>query len=169
MGYVTYKKVPYTQVIHKKGLSAEGMFSNNLFYMDDSKKLKDILSNFKPKMLYISFGMNDLKKNPTEFYNIYKNNIEKVRQLCPNTKIALISITPINSSEFDSNKVDEFNKKIKQITNELGNDCYYIDIHSLLEDTKGKLKSEYDSGDGIHLKPAAYDVIINFYKKNLAG
>ena len=167
MGYVTYNKVPVTQVIHKKGLSAEGMFTNNLYYMDDYEGLEDILSNFKPKMLYVGFGMNDLKKSPSEFYEIYKKNIEKLRQLCPNTKIALISITPINSAEFEISKVDEFNVKIKQISQELGNDCFYINIHSLLEDSQGKLKDEYNSGDGIHIKPEAYDVILSYYKKYL--
>lgn len=167
MGYVTYDKVPVTQVIYKKGLSAEGMFNNNLYYMDDYKGLEDILSNFKPKMLYVGFGMNDLKKSSSEFYEEYKKNIEKLKQLCPNTKLALISITPINTAEFESSQVDEFNQKIKQISQELGDDCFYINIHSLLEDSDGKLKDEYNSGDGIHIKPEAYNVILSYYKKYL--
>lgn len=168
-GYVVYDKLPSTQVIHKKGMSAEGMFTTPMFYMDKQQRLDDILSDFKPKMLYIGFGMNDLKKTPQEFYSIYKKNLEKLKELCPNTQLVLVSITPINTTEYKNETVDEFNNKIKQIANELGKNCYYMNIHDLLSDSNGKLKSEYDSGDGIHLKPEAYDVILNFYKSHLNG
>lgn len=166
-GYVVYDKLPTTQVIHKKGLSAEGMFTTQMYYMGKQQRLEDILSNFKPKMLYISFGMNDLKKSPEEFYSVYKKNLEKVKQICPNTLLVLISITPINTASYKNETVNEFNKKIEQIANELGKNCYYMNIHELLSDSSGKLKSEYDSGDGIHLNPEAYDVILEFYKKQL--
>ncbi len=167
-GYFTYDKLSIHQTIFKKGMSADGMFSQKLNYLDGEGNLEDILNKYPPKILYIGFGMNDLRKTPEEFYTIYKENIKKIIEICPKAKIALVSITPINTDYSTNENIDSFNKKIKSIADEIGKTkCKYLDVNSLLKDSSGKLDSRYDSGDGMHLGSEGYDVLIEFYKKNL--
>lgn len=166
-GYVVYKKVPATNVIHLRGLAESEMFNQKMTYNNEKVDLEDILKKLKPDYLYIGFGMNDQKKSVEDFHDTYKQNIQKIMSISPDTKIVLVSITPINSDFSTNDKIDDFNISIKQIAEEIGKTkCGYINIHDELTDSKGKLNRNYDSGDGIHINQETYDVILDYIKNN---
>ena len=166
-GYVDYDKVSVSNVIHLRGLAGCNMFNQKMKYMGYDVDLEEKLDDLQPQYLYVGFGMNDLNNTVNYFYDTYKQNIEKIRQICPDTKIVLVSITPINSDISTNYNVDNFNLAIKRIANEIGEpSCFYLNIHDEFSDDDGKLKEEFDSGDGIHISTDAYDVILDFIINN---
>jgi len=165
-GYVAYEKIDEQQVVHLKGVSANGMFTEQFTYKDYKMYLEDALTAIEPKYLFIGFGMNDLYRTEEEFYAIYKKNIERIQKLIPDTTLVLMSVTPINSSISTNYQVGRLNSQIQRIVNEIGNNSQYVDINSVLADKNGKLSSEYDSGDGIHINGKAYDAIIEYLVEN---
>ncbi len=168
-GYVTYEKLPISQVIFLKGLSVEGMLTAQMYHIDQMGKSIDFLREIQPKYLYIGFGMNDLKRTPDEFIELYEERLQEIILACPNTIIGLVSIPPIvDTYSYDNETVNEFNRKIYDLVEEIGRDkCHYINIHNiLLNETGSKIDSKYGAGDGIHLNSNAYDVILDYIKNN---
>ena len=168
-GYVTYEKVPISQVIFLKGLSVEGMLTTQMYHIDKVGKSIDFLREIQPKYLYVGFGMNDLERTPEEFITLYEQHLQEIMLACPNTIIGLVSITPIiDTYKYDNETVNEFNRKIYELVEKIGRDkCHYINIHNiLLDETGSKINSEYGAGDGIHLNSNAYDVILDYIKNN---
>lgn len=166
-GYDVYNKLPKTQAIYKSGLAASKMFTSKFVYTDDDVDLTDTLKKLQPKILYVAFGMNDLNDTPENFYKTYKENILKIMDICPDTKLAIVSITPINNQQFTNQAVDNFNNIIKKIVSEINSDrCKYFNVHDYLSDSNGKLKDDYNAGDGTHLCPYAYDKLLDYIADN---
>ena len=75
-----------------------------------------------------------------------------------------MGITPVISySDFsDNSKIDTYNDALKQMAISMkseGSNVQYINVSKYLKDDQNGLKSEFTSGDGIHLSNSAYDYI----------
>lgn len=168
-GYSAYNKLPTHQLIFLKGLSAEYMFDTKMYHINQYDKLDVFLKDIQPKYVYVGFGMNDLSKTPYEFISMYEERIKKIRELCPKSVIGLVSITPVrDNGSITNKKVEAFNAEIKKLAQKIGEpQCYYINIHdSLLDEKREKVSTEYGAGDGVHLNASAYDVILDYIRKN---
>lgn len=168
-GYSTYNKLPINQIVFLKGLSAEYMFTTKMYYINQHDNLDVYLKSIQPKYVYVAFGMNDLSKTPEAFIEMYEERIMKIRQLCPDTTIGLVSVTPVlDHGNVTNEKVNDFNKQIKKLAEKIGEpDCYYINIHDeLLDSTGTKISKEYGAGDGMHLNSIAYDAILSYIKSH---
>jgi lysophospholipase L1-like esterase len=86
-----------------------------------------------------------------------------VRKLCPDADIYIMALTPVmKSCEYTDNKaIGGYNTALKSAV-EAENDegLMFIDAPDELYDKSGNLKSEYSSGDGMHLTGSAYDVLL---------
>lgn len=131
----------------------------------------DEITNRHPKKLFILLGINDIGKDIPDSviaYN-YAKIIRQVHAKSPVTKIYVQSILPVNPAHanfpqhYDKgehiprvNKMLEANAKTLNYT--------YINIAPLFLNAKKQLADKY-TFEGLHLKPAAYEIWVAYLKK----
>ena len=130
----------------------------------------------RPKYLFMSFGLNGaatkIKRGEDYFKGCYRTLIEKVREVSPDTKIILGSCYPV-AENMDMSRytitLDELNGAIATLngwTAELCAevDARYLNLCEVLTDEQGRLRLEYQVGDGHHLNVTAYMKILEYIR-----
>lgn len=134
------------------------------------KRLKDVTDR-QPSKLFILLGINDIGKDIPDavIADNYLKIVKEVHAKCPQTKIYVESILPLNPTmpnfpqHYDKEEhVLSVNKLLK--ANAQPGNYTFIDIFHLFVDDDGRLKSQY-SYEGLHLKPEAYVIWIDYLKK----
>lgn len=134
-------------------------------------RLDEVLSS-KPAKIFLMIGVNDIKRGtPNEYilYN-YKRIISKVKETSPRTKIYMQSVLPVTESvlvdiyaKIKNDKIRALNTGMKAIAEE--NKLVYVDLHNeVFADENGQLKRDLTT-DGLHLKPAAYILWVDYLRK----
>lgn len=126
----------------------------------------------KPEKIFIMIGINDLKIG-TAIDTITANQIkiiEKIQRLSPRTKIYMQSTLPVNEGMLASIYKRLNNVAIAKMNVALKLACKqkrvkYIDLQPLMIDENAELKQAL-STDGLHLKPEAYTIWVNYLKVN---
>lgn len=126
----------------------------------------------QPRKLFLLIGINDLSRGlpiPV-ILNNYRRILTYLRQNTAGTKIYVQSVLPLNEAvtqaAYLKNKKDSIiilNRGIRQIATEFG--LPYINLHPLFADNNGDLKKEL-TADGIHLRPPAYLLWVEYLRKN---
>ena len=134
------------------------------------RRLKDITDR-QPSKLFILCGINDIGKDIPDAViadNMLKI-VNRVHAACPQTKIYVQSVLPLNPTmpnfpqHYDKEEhVLAVNKLYK--ANAAAGNYTFIDIFPLFLDKDKRLDAQY-SYEGLHLKPAAYDIWVTFLKK----
>ena len=134
------------------------------------KRLKDITDR-SPSKVFILLGINDIGKDLPEVV-IAGNYLKIVREIhdkSPKTMIYVQSVLPVNPTlphfpqHYDKPEhVRALNKLLEAQAKE-GN-YTYIDIAHLFTDENGRLMSQY-TFEGLHLKPPAYVIWVNYLKE----
>jgi lysophospholipase L1-like esterase len=128
------------------------------------------IAKAKPKKLFLLIGINDLSRGlPKEvILNNYNRILTYLTTHTPKTKIYIQSVLPLyepyTKEAYLKNKKDSIlnlNVGIKQVAEKFK--LTYINLHEIFADENGDLKKEY-TADGIHLKPAAYVLWVQFLK-----
>jgi lysophospholipase L1-like esterase len=134
------------------------------------KRLKDITDR-RPSKLFILLGINDIGKDIPDVviaYN-YLKIVKEIHTKCPETKIYVQSILPVNSTlprfpqHYDKEDHILAVNKLLQANAQTGN-YTFVDIFHLFVDTNQRLDSRY-TYEGLHLKPEAYIVWAAYLKK----
>lgn len=124
-----------------------------------------------PKKLFLLIGINDLSRGlPKEvILNNYERIISYISSHSPKTRIFVQSVLPLNepltTAAYLKNKKDsilQLNLGIQAIA--ARHRLPYIDLHEIFADANGDLKREL-TADGIHLRPAAYIMWVDYLKK----
>lgn len=162
-GFSTYDRFPSEQVLAEGSVGARNIHDFSFTANGEKMDILDALSIKQPQYIFMSMGMNDLNMSESDqFVDDYTQNINDVFQTCPNATIIVMGITPLAyTSNFSTNeKIDKYNNALKDMANSMnqsGQNVYYIDVSKYLRDDDDYLKSDYSSGDGIHLAGGAYD------------
>lgn len=132
----------------------------------------------KPKRMFICFGLNgavgNIKKGAEYFKNCYRMLIDEIKKNSPSTEIFLASAFPV-AENMDMSRysvdVDTLNSYIATInawTREVANEYgfSYLDVAKPLTDTKGRLKKEFQVGDGHHLTSDAYRIVLEYMRNS---
>lgn len=129
-----------------------------------------------PKYIVFTFGLNgavqNIKKGADYYKACYRSLINSVLEASPKTKIILQSAPPIAKNMDVSNysvSLEELNRYIRQInawTLELAEEdgFGYLDSASVLCDSEGFLKNEFQNGDGHHLTYDAYKEMLYYIR-----
>jgi len=134
------------------------------------KRLKDITDR-KPSKLFILLGINDIGKDIPDavIADNYLKIVREVHTKCPETRIYVQSILPVNSTlprfpqHYDKEEhVLAVNKLLR--ANARPGDYTFVDIFHLFIDSNQRLDSRYTI-EGLHLKPEAYPIWVNYLKK----
>lgn len=149
-------------IVLNKGISGDVTY-------DIIDRLRDDVYDFMPDKVFLLIGINDIGNNIDNEQII--ENIDKIisdlKNNCPNTKIYLQSIYPVNNTsdkkidkkffKYRNNKdVIDINKKIKDMADD--KNITYIDIYSYLLDENDNLKLSYTK-EGLHLNEDGYEVV----------
>lgn len=165
-GYSVYRRLTENNVLAVGSIGARNVLDTQFAYDGKSMLLTDILKEKKPKYLFISLGMNDINLlSEEEYAETYKNNIKKILESTPSSKVIAMSITPIAATaEFTQNdKIDTYNEALRKMVYEMKNkSVFYIDAAQYLKNSQNELKPDFSSGDGIHLAGAAYDYLLSY-------
>lgn len=135
---------------------------------DEQIQLADALQRKQPEYLIITLGVNGISFLDEEsFTATYTALVEKVQETSPNTKIILNSIYPVaasykNLSSINNDKIDAANDWIYKIAENTG--TRFLNTNPILKGEDGFLPESSQSGDGLHLTPATYEVIIDYIR-----
>jgi len=134
------------------------------------KRLRDITDR-NPSKVFILLGINDIGKDIPDVV-IADNYLKIVREIhdkCPKTEIYVQSVLPVNPGlprfpqHYDKQEhILALNKLLASHAKE-GN-YTYIDIFHLFADAQGRLDSQY-TYEGLHLRPPAYTIWVDYLKK----
>jgi len=130
----------------------------------------------KPKYLVLTFGLNGatqkIKRGKDYYKECYLELINTVRSASPNTNIILQSCFPV-AENMDMSRysvtLDQLNLYIETIngwTLELCEEegLRYLNTNEVLTDKHGRLKLEFQVGDGHHLTREAYIKILEYIR-----
>jgi lysophospholipase L1-like esterase len=86
--------------------------------------------------------------------------------------VTAISIFPVNDQAKGVWPITGINAAIVQANSEIAaacarqKNCRFIDIHSRLRGQDGRLRSEFDAGDGLHISTVAYNLLKNTLRES---
>ena len=122
---------------------------------------------YQPEDIYLWMGMNDINVVSEESFVTYLENIaENLKKVSPDSRIHIVSITPIskghrwNSTCDGTNRINRYNAAAEKACTEKGF-ADWINVHDNLADSEGYLLSSYTSGDGLHIGTSAYKSVLN--------
>ena len=123
-----------------------------------------------PAYMVITLGIKNGVQYCSEesFKNYYTKLVVSVKEASPDTRIILQSVFPVSksfekeNSGISADKIKSANVWISEIAKDCG--VKFINTHSALQDSKGYLLSEYDSGDGLHLNIKGYAAVLNYIR-----
>lgn len=174
------------QVLHDSSGSAilnPETYEMKLVYNDSDAPLPfgEAIRKRKPKFLLLTFGLNGaaatVKRGKDYFFDCYLSLINTAKKASPQTVIILQSCFPV-AENMDMSRytvsVDGLNKKIKIINGWTLELCEneglpYLNTQEVLTDENGRLRYEYQAGDGHHLTTEAYVKIIKYIRTHGYG
>ena len=158
-----WKKVLNDSTVINRGIGGDNTYGV-------LKRLKDITDRY-PSKVFILIGINDIGKDIPDVViaDNYLKIVKEIHDKCPNTIIYVQSVLPVNPTlphfpqHYDKQEhILALNKLLASHAKE-GN-YTYVDISHLSADKDGRLNSQY-TYEGLHLKPPAYPIWVDYLKK----
>jgi lysophospholipase L1-like esterase len=153
------KYLPGSRILNR-GIGADVI--GNALPADDPrgvlKRLDSSIFDCSATDVFLMIGINDLNsgRTPDIMEEGYRELFQRIQQGAPRVRVHVQSVLPTRGSHAARNPaVLDTNKRLKRLAAEFGYD--FIDLHALLVDSQGQLKTEYTE-DGLHLTPPAYAV-----------
>jgi len=134
------------------------------------KRLKDVTDR-KPSKLFILLGINDIGKDIPDavIADNYLKIVKEIHTKCPETKIYVQSVLPVNATlprfpqHYDKEEHVLAVNKLLRANARIGNYTFIVIFH-LFVDSNQRLDSRYTI-EGLHLKPEAYPIWVDYLKK----
>lgn len=166
MGYSVYGRLSNDNVIATGSIGHRNLMETDFTYGSSVSKLTDIIKTKRPKYIFLSCGMNDIRMMKEEEYTAKcLENADEIFKACPGCKIILTAITPVASfSNFvDNETIDTYNEALrKAVFDSKKDDLFFINAAQYLKGSDNNLITEFQSGDGIHLSGTAYDYMLSY-------
>jgi len=131
--------------------------------------IAESIKDSEAEYVILTIGVNGADGFTEKQYKTYYNKLlDAINEASPNTKIIIQSVFPVTKWYSDQNKgitnkgIDRLNVWLKEIA--LERDLPYLDTQSVLKNTSGALKDEYENGDGVHMTKEAYTVILEYIR-----
>ncbi len=134
----------------------------------------EALARKKPRRILFCFGLNGVvakhRRGKEYFLSCYRLLLDAVRTNSEKTEIYLQSAFPVAenmdvstySVDVDTlnRYIDEINSWTQELASEYG--ATYLDTAEVLKDQAGRLRTEYQVGDGHHLTAEAYRKMLSY-------
>jgi lysophospholipase L1-like esterase len=158
-GFDVAKYLPGRRVLNR-GIGADVI--GNALPEDDPrgvlKRLDESVFDCAATDVFLMIGINDLGsgRTPDVMEQGYREILERIKGHAPSVRVHVQSLLPTRDKYAKHNaNVLDFNQRLQKLAKEFEYD--YLDIHKLVADEHGELRADY-TGDGLHLKEAAYKV-----------
>lgn len=131
----------------------------------DQITIKEAVTLKKPEYLVITLGVNGISfMDEDTFKPEYRNLVNMVKEVSPETKIICQSIFPVARSykslkSINNDKIRAANRWILEVAHETG--TKFLDTYSVMCDEEGWLPENHQNGDGLHPTPEAYTLELN--------
>jgi lysophospholipase L1-like esterase len=146
--------------------------TTSVIYSADEKKgaVSVAVEERKPQYVVITIGLENgvAHCSKEKFQEYYSKIIDALKSSSPETKIILQSVFPTSKKvskdtpSISNQKISTANSWIAELAQ--SKSVRYLNTASALTDSKGNLKSEYDSGDGIHLNSDGYTAVLDYIR-----
>lgn len=151
--------ISVSSVVTEKLLSAE----------TDGSYVSDMIKKAGLPYIYLWSGVHDVFSDMTseEYGEAVVETAERIREICPESMVIVLSNTPAAESKGGGDRIREFNDALKSAVKQCP-DKYivYLDIFSALSDTDGYLNDIYDRGDGANLSRAGCRKVLSVIEDN---
>lgn len=161
VGLVNYGYLKSENVFAQIGLTPASVLTTDI----DGTTVYTKAAGLNPDYICIMLGTNGLSYLSEDFMAEKMSEfIDGLRQTCPNAKIFLVSIPPV-TAEHESEKpekienITKYNEHISKLSEEKS--APFVNTFELLQDSDGYLAADYAENDGLHLKAAAYPVVLS--------
>jgi lysophospholipase L1-like esterase len=107
---------------------------------------------------FLLIGINDLGmgRKPAQLEAGYREMLRQVRERTPLVRLRVQSVLPTRGKYAKHNAdVLDFNARLRKLAEEF--DCQYVDLHKLMIDEHGELRSEL-TADGLHINEKGYEI-----------
>ena len=114
----------------------------------------DEVMRHHPHKIFIMIGINDLRfqqKNSRELMIQYEILLRKIVEKSQDTDVYLQSLLPVRGEM--NRAITEVNQALSELAD--GRRVHYVDIHSLMTDSKGELREDL-TFDGVHIRAIGY-------------
>jgi len=141
-----------------------------ILYPDNDTEItiREAVALKKPKMMVITLGVNGVSFMDEEYFKSeYTALVNGIKENSPDTKIILQSIYPVAAhyeylSSINNDKIAAANQWIIDIAEDTG--VRYLATSSALIGEDGFLPYDYQNGDGLHLQPTAFTIVLNYIR-----
>ena len=127
----------------------------------------------RPKYIVLNFGVNGIQtfgKNEKLYSTAYGKLIDAIHEASPDTVVLLQTVYPVaaNQASFGEGAatINGYIKRLNELLPDIAtaHNAYVVDTASVLIGNDGNLRSDYQTGDGIHLTTEAYVQILNYLR-----
>jgi len=106
--------------------------------------------------VFIMSGINNLAMGGRNFIPAYRKVVERVKEHYKSSQIFVHSLLPVLFPWISNDEIGKMNRQLEKMAEEKG--VFYLDIHSLFIDQKGKPIKDYLLDDGVHVSEKGYHV-----------
>ncbi|MFP3413763.1 GDSL-type esterase/lipase family protein [Bacillus sp. SIMBA_074] len=130
----------------------------------DAQKNIEQVVNQKPKNIFILLGLCNLSEAKESVITQYSQLIQKIKEKLPDTKINILSITPVTPERTQKEEryknINDFNEGFKVLAKK--EQVNFIDLSPIFKDNPDLYVK-----DGIHFKSEFYPIWLDYLKNQL--
>lgn len=145
-------------------LDEENIISGIGKAIGDAQENVEQVAKQKPENIFILLGLCNLTETKESAVTQYSQLIQKIKEKLPNTKINILSITPVTPERIQKEEryknINDFNEGFKMIAKK--EQVNFIDISPIFKD-----HPDLYIKDGIHFKPEFYPIWLEYLKNQL--
>lgn len=165
-GFCAYGYIPLEHNIAQGSLAMRNYTSYGWFNVNGRQmRCMDAVATLKPRLLYVSMGMNDINiTNAQTYANNYVGFLKQVRAKVPNCIIVAANITPTEArrTDFSVTKIRNCNLLMQNAVKAMNDpNIILFDAYSVVSAGGTYMASGYGAGDGIHLAGHVYQKLLN--------
>lgn len=133
-----------------------------------AKRVSDYPGLTQTEQIVIGIGINDLLHAPDFEPELAIAQLVSGLQCCRN-KVLLLGVLPVNEVTLQrpglNQRIVQFNQQLQSAAQSAG--MNFLNLHSSFASAQGGMISKYDLGDGLHLNPTGYEMLIGLIKTSL--
>ena len=158
------------QVFAAGNLGARSLHDYTVTYKGEELPIMDAIAKRQPKYVYLWMGLNDINMTTKEQYaeNLYNIAIEAMNA-SPYSYVCILSMTPtsIDHPWKANDRIKEYNEEVRKMCEENEDKhIYFLNVWDAVVNTSGYLPDECNGGDGLHLSPYAYQLVLGYVSAN---
>lgn len=145
-------------------LDEENIVSGMGKSIGDAQKNIEQIATQRPQNIFILLGLGNLSETKESAVTQYSQLIQKIKEKLPNTKINIMSITPVTPERAQKEEryrnINDFNEGFKMLAKK--EQVNFIDLSPIFKDNPNLYAK-----DGIHFKTEFYPLWLEYLKDQL--